>query len=226
MSVSSVSSTSSAASGSSATSSSDPTQLNPNDFITLLMAQLQNQDPTQPTDPTQMVSQLAQFTSVETESTMSSQLGTLLVAQTASNQIESASLAGKTVQYNSGTVQLGATTPVTLQGNLTGAATNVTWTITNSAGQTVRTIQEATQPAGNITQPWDGTDGNGNPLPRGTYTVSLTATGANGTAVTASTMSTGVVSSVSFSAGYPQLVVGGQDITLTNVVQVYGSGQN
>jgi flagellar basal-body rod modification protein FlgD len=190
------------------------------------MAQLQNQDPTQPTDPTQMVSQLAQLTQVESMSGISTQIGTLLVAQTASNQIESASLAGKTVQYNTGSVQLGATTPVNLQGNLSSNATNVTWTITNSAGQVVRTITTKNQPSGPIQQPWNGCDNNGNPLPQGSYAVALSATDASGNTVTTSTQNTGVVTSVSFANGYPQLVIGGQDISLTSVVQVMAPGQN
>ena len=36
-----------------------------NQFLTLLTAQLKNQDPMQPTDPTQFVAQLAQFSTVE-----------------------------------------------------------------------------------------------------------------------------------------------------------------
>lgn len=39
--------------------------LNPNMFITLLIAQLKNQDPTSPMDPTQFVNQLVQFNSLE-----------------------------------------------------------------------------------------------------------------------------------------------------------------
>ncbi|HZP00941.1 MAG TPA: flagellar hook capping FlgD N-terminal domain-containing protein [Terriglobia bacterium] len=34
-------------------------------FLTLLVEQLKNQDPTQPTDPTQFVSQLVQFNQLE-----------------------------------------------------------------------------------------------------------------------------------------------------------------
>jgi len=40
-------------------------QLNGNDFITLLVAQLKQQDPTNPMDPTQFVGQLVQFNSLE-----------------------------------------------------------------------------------------------------------------------------------------------------------------
>lgn len=39
--------------------------LNGNDFMTLLVAQLKNQDPTSPMDPTQFVTQLVQFNSLE-----------------------------------------------------------------------------------------------------------------------------------------------------------------
>jgi len=40
-------------------------QLGKDDFLKLLVAQMQNQDPTNPTDDTQMASQLAQFSALE-----------------------------------------------------------------------------------------------------------------------------------------------------------------
>lgn len=45
--------------------SSAAPSLDPNMFITLLIAQLKNQDPTSPMDPTQFVGQLVQFNSLE-----------------------------------------------------------------------------------------------------------------------------------------------------------------
>lgn len=39
--------------------------MQPSDFMTLLIAQIQNQDPTNPMDPTQFVTQLVQFNSLE-----------------------------------------------------------------------------------------------------------------------------------------------------------------
>ncbi len=46
--------------------------LNPSEstFLQLLVAQLQNQDPTQPQDPTAFVSELAQFTEVQQDVTI------------------------------------------------------------------------------------------------------------------------------------------------------------
>ena len=54
------------ASNSASTSSSTSTNaINPNDFMTLLVAEIQNQDPTQPMDPTTFMSQLVQLNQLE-----------------------------------------------------------------------------------------------------------------------------------------------------------------
>ena len=39
--------------------------INPNDFMTLLVAEIQNQDPTQPMDPTTFMSQLVNLNQLE-----------------------------------------------------------------------------------------------------------------------------------------------------------------
>jgi flagellar basal-body rod modification protein FlgD len=60
--------TSSAASSSTITS---------NDFLTLLVSELKNQDPTQPTDPNQYITQLAQVNSLEQLISINQGIGTL-----------------------------------------------------------------------------------------------------------------------------------------------------
>jgi flagellar basal-body rod modification protein FlgD len=47
------------------TSSASMNGLNPNDFMTLLVAEIQNQDPTQPMDPTTFMSQLVDLNQLE-----------------------------------------------------------------------------------------------------------------------------------------------------------------
>jgi len=54
-----------AASGSTAAATTTATPVTENMFLQLLVAQLQNQDPTNPADSTQFVTQLAQFQTME-----------------------------------------------------------------------------------------------------------------------------------------------------------------
>jgi flagellar basal-body rod modification protein FlgD len=64
-SVTSTTSGSNAASGSTASSSAATPPVTENMFLQLLVAQLQNQDPSNPADSTQFVTQLAQFQTME-----------------------------------------------------------------------------------------------------------------------------------------------------------------
>ncbi len=48
-----------------ATSAATTNGLNPNDFMSLLVAEIQNQDPTQPMDPTTFMSQLVELNQLE-----------------------------------------------------------------------------------------------------------------------------------------------------------------
>jgi len=219
--VGSTSSTSSTSS-SDASAAADATTsiLGKDDFLKLLMTQMQNQDPLNPTDDTQFVAQLAQFSSVEQMTNMNDTMNQLLVAQASANQTATAQLVGKSVQVNSNTVTLGTTTPVVLSGTLSGAAANVTATIVNAAGQTVRTINEGAGASGAWTGSWDGKDASGNSLPAGTYTVNLTATDSSGNAVTATSTSSGIVTGVSFVNGAAQLIVNGQTVPLSQVIEI------
>jgi flagellar basal-body rod modification protein FlgD len=61
-------------SSSSAAGSSDITS---NDFLTLLVSELKNQDPTQPTDPNQYITQLAQVNSLQQLISINQGIGTL-----------------------------------------------------------------------------------------------------------------------------------------------------
>lgn len=82
--------TTTAASGAAVKAKTSLSDLNQNDFLKLMMAQLKQQDPTAPTDQKEMLAQMAQFSSLagstemgETLKTISSQLDTLAAAQEA-----------------------------------------------------------------------------------------------------------------------------------------------
>jgi flagellar basal-body rod modification protein FlgD len=79
---------------SSTTSSTDAPTLGYNDFLQLLLAQMQNQDPLNPTDSTEYVSQLASFSNVEQGINMNTKLDQLLVD---SNISQASTMVGLTI---------------------------------------------------------------------------------------------------------------------------------
>lgn len=101
-----------AVSGTSATSTSSSTaaaetkaakdaSLDYNSFLTLLLAQLKNQDPTKPMDSTEYMSQLASFSNVEQSIKMNTKLDEMLTNQSLS---QAENLIGKTISNDDGTV--------------------------------------------------------------------------------------------------------------------------
>ena len=74
-------------------------ELGKDDFLKLLIAQLQNQDPTSPMEDTQFISQMAQFSSLEQMTNMSTSFSRLASLM---NSQEAYSTLGKTVELNVG----------------------------------------------------------------------------------------------------------------------------
>ncbi|WP_158944156.1 flagellar hook capping FlgD N-terminal domain-containing protein [Granulicella sp. S190] len=66
-----------ATNGASNNAGGDASDITSSDFLTLLVSELQNQDPTQPTDPNQYITQLAQVNSLEQLISINQGIGTL-----------------------------------------------------------------------------------------------------------------------------------------------------
>src|SRR5438445_10506629 len=86
-------------------------QLGKQDFLKVLMAQLQNQDPMKPMDDTQMIAQMAQFTALEATQSLQA---TMQASNNMQTVAQAGGLIGKYVQSNQadGTSILGAVTGV------------------------------------------------------------------------------------------------------------------
>jgi flagellar basal-body rod modification protein FlgD len=88
-------------------------------FLRLLVTQLQNQDPLSPMDSTNFTSQLAQFSSLEQLTSINEGLETLAASQNSLQNAYIVNLIGKEVGYE-GTAANGAAT--TLYGKVTGVS--------------------------------------------------------------------------------------------------------
>jgi flagellar basal-body rod modification protein FlgD len=206
-------------------SSNDPvgdSRLGKDQFVELLMAQLAHQDPTAPQSNEAFIAQLAQFAQVELMQQNNSNLEDLMLASAAGNQIGVAQLVGKDVVYRTDEIEIKADRSIAdLELNLPSDAANVVVTVKDSSGTTVDVEQLGQNGAGSVDFTWDGLDSHGNPIPPGTYTVEVVATGIDGAIIEGITVGArGHVDGVSFVDGAAQLILGALKIDLGDVVQV------
>ena len=190
------------------------------DFLKLLMAQLQNQDPTAPQDDTQMIAQLAQFSALEAAQGTNSRLDTLLLAQTNQTQTEYVNFIGKDVAYRTDTLDHTQGLADVSQVTLGGAAAKVTVTIQDSSGNVVRTMNLGSEAAGAVQVVWDGNNDAGTPQPTGSYTMKVAATDASGAPVTTDMTAKGPVTGVVYSNGVPTLSVNGTPIKMSEITSI------
>jgi flagellar basal-body rod modification protein FlgD len=192
-------------------------------FLQLLTTQLQNQDPLDPLDTSQFTQQLVEFASVEQQVDMNTNMQTLISMQQTSQATSALQLVGSTVTVagNSAPLSNATSSPATWSlTTSTPATANVT--ITSAAGTTAYTGTLALN-AGTQSYTWNGQGNNGQTWPDGTYTLSISATGANGQAATVSTQVQGIVSGVNLSSTPPTLTVSGQSVQMSQITSITNS---
>ena len=187
-------------------------------FLQLLTTQLQNQDPTSPMDSNQFTEELVQFSQVEQQINTNSNLNTLITQGQSQIGAYATNYLGKDVTVTNGNASL-TNGAATWNYNLGTTAAQTTLTVTNSSGTVVYSGSGNTS-AGNNTFNWNGQDNNGNQLNDGTYKLAVTAKASDGSTVTTSVSSVGLVSEIDMSSGTPQLVVGNMELGLGDISNV------
>ncbi len=190
-----------------ASSSTGAQTLGQDAFLKLLIAQLKNQDPSNPASGTEFVTQLAQFSLVEQSKSQTTSLGTISTQLTGLSNSDATALVGKTVTVSGGGLTWNGSTAATSSVTLGAAAQQVDVSITDAQGDVVRTIKLGAEPTGPLAITWDGHTDSGQAAPAGNYTVNVSASNASGAPVPVAQSVTGVVSSVSFAQGYPQITL-------------------
>jgi flagellar basal-body rod modification protein FlgD len=151
------------------------------DFLQMLMTQLQNQDPTSPMDTSQFTSELVEFAGVEQQIDTNTSLGQLIQLTQGGEVVQASSMLGHTVSVQS--------SQLTLQNGSAGVqftapgAGPVSIVVTDSNNdQLYATTVNAT--TGSNSWTWNGQNSAGNQVADGAYTVAVTEAGANGGAGT------------------------------------------
>jgi flagellar basal-body rod modification protein FlgD len=191
-------------------------------FLKLLVAQMQHQDPLNPQDGAAFVAQLAQFSSLEQATETNSRLADLGSAQTATARAGLTSVVGQNITATTTTVTVGAAPPPALSARLAGAATAVDAVISDSSGKEVRRISLGASPAGDAGIPWDGNGSDGKPLAAGTYKIAISATSSSGAAVPATASETGRVTALEFQDGRSMYKIGATSVDPGNIIRIGG----
>lgn len=208
----------------SSTKTASATSLGGADFLTLMLAQLKNQDPTSPVDSNTFLQQLAALSEVQGINGLNSSFSTLSSSLTSGQTLQAASLLGHQVLAPASSVTTAsAGTAVSGAVNLPQSSGQVLLNITNSAGQLVSQINLGAQAAGMTSFSWDGKMGDGSQAPAGTYQLTATYAGATQGSTAASTYVNGSVESVSMGSGSSGMtlnVAGIGSVAFSNVLQV------
>jgi flagellar basal-body rod modification protein FlgD len=192
------------------------------EFMQLLVAQLKYQDPDSPQDPTVFVTQLAQMSALEQATQTNTNLQTLTTATEAGQRLQMSSLVGQNATAKTSSVAIAGApqVPPTLSVHLPSNATDVKVQITDSAGNTVRTIDLGAQTTGDVNTSWGGLNDKGQALPVGTYNVKVTATGSGNASIDAYAEVSGVVTAVNFGSSGTQLSVAGSPVDPADIISV------
>jgi flagellar basal-body rod modification protein FlgD len=179
------------------------------DFLKLMTAQLQNQDPFNPVDNTQMVAQMAQFSSLSGITEMSTTLKSIAAKLTGTSTTDAMSYVGKTVLTEGSTAYARTTGGIAGAVELDSDATDLTVTIQDANGATLKTMNMGQTAKGTAEFDWDGTTDSGAAAGNGPFKVIATATNGGKPVVTRPLVWAPVTSVSNISSGNPTLNVAG-----------------
>ena len=196
-----------------------PQQLGQDDFLKLLITQLQNQDPLKPTDNTEFVSQLAQFSQLEQTAKQADLLQKSLDAQTASLQYTLLPMVGRQVSIDRPLTQL-ENGQASLTYALEKNAARLQITILDQSRQVVRTLDYTNLQAGLNQTQWDGKDSKGVAMPPGVYEYAISAVDQQGASVVATGHAQLTVTGIRMEEGQPKLAIGTITVDPSEIVEV------
>ncbi|MCU1716471.1 flagellar hook assembly protein FlgD [Pseudomonas sp. 5P_3.1_Bac2] len=167
-------------SGSSSNSAQSTSDLGKDQFLNLLVAQLNNQNPLEPQGNGEFIAQLAQFSQVEGIQELNSTVGNILSNYQSSQALQASSMVGRKVIVPAEQALVDTSESFKASLILPTSSANVYVNVLDSAGATVSRVNLGAQEAGQISFIWDGKDASGNTLPPATYTFKAEASYADG----------------------------------------------
>ena len=203
-----------------ATASKNGTEEAKDRFLSLLVAQMKNQDPLNPLDNAQVTSQLAQLSTVQGIENMNSTLQALAASMGVNQMAQAANLIGRGVLVPGNTIS-----PAQLEDvmgfELARPADKVTVDILDAGGNVVRSLDLGPRDDGINVLAWDGLTGSGAAAPDGQYRFTINAV-QGGQQVSSTALHLGLVNSVSQGSQGVQLnLAGNESVSYADIRQIF-----
>ncbi len=195
----------------------DYTAVDKMDFMTLLVAQIKNQDPMSPMDNAEFTSQITQFTMLDEMKSMNARLEeNLLVGQTINNTAM-LGLVGKSVTVEGNKVWMADGEPSESVLAADGSGT-VVIEVTDDTGHVVASYRKPIERGLNDVT-WDGKLENGELAGDGTYSMSVTP-GDGSEDVAFTTLMTGPVEGLRYENNTAVVIIGGVEFYVSDIYKV------
>ncbi len=180
---------------------SPPAQtLGQQDFFTLMIAQMRNQDPTKPLDGQEYLAQLAQFSTLNSMQQMQQSFETLSQSLQSLQMFQSFNLVGRSVLVDGNQGYVAPEQPLEGSVTLPDNVDNLTVRIYNGNGQEVRSLDLGSRSPGQVNFSWDGLSNQGTAVAPGSYRVAVEGS-INGQTQSLTPQIWGVVQSIAVGQG-------------------------
>lgn len=196
------------------------TELDKDDFLSLMITQLKNQDPLSPMNNNEFINQTTQFSSLEQLINIAKSIENQNKVSKESQLYNGAAFLGKNVKFYGNSFNL-KDGEAKIQFTLDNSAESVSVSIYNTAGSLVANGEFNNLPAGLNTIPWDGTGLNGGKLSDGSYSYVVKAKDKDGNEIPVRNIANGKVIGAAFVDGKLVFNVNGFSVNAEDITEIY-----
>ncbi len=194
--------------------------LGKDDFMKLMLIELQYQDPTEPMDTEKILQQTSELASLEAADNTKKALEELSKSMASSQQYSVISAIGKTASLGSDSIQHTKGETSAFEMYFPADVANGVLTISDKDGNVVKTVDLAENPKGVHTFEWDGKDNGGNIVDDGIYTITADYYDTEGNPQHTAVGSY-PIEAVRFDGGKALVKLGSQYIPLDEIAEIY-----
>jgi len=198
----------------------DKTKLGKDDFMTLLLVELQYQDPTEPMDSEKILTQTSQLASLESAENTNKALEELSASLGNTQQFSTIAAIGKTADLGSDAIAYDEGSSSTFEIYFPQSINQGTVEILDADGHLVKTLDVGTNPSGVYQFTWDGTTTSGDKADSGIYHVEASYIDQDNQQQE-TRLGAYPIESVRFDGGETFVKLGSSYVPLKNVKEVY-----